>query len=136
LKLEVDRLANSDLNAASRLTERIGQLAALTGDPLAEAFAKSSRARLLHLLGKHGEANPLYDEAVKVLRSHKLTTEAAIIQKQQVDALTHIGRYGDALQVARAARKVLKRTDEVQLAQLETNVGNVYQMLDRYNKAL
>lgn len=136
LKLEVDLLVHSDLNAASRLVERISQVATLTRDPLSEAFAKSSRARLLHLLGKHGDANRLYDQAVKVLRSFKLTTEAAILQKQQVDALTHIGRYGDALRVARAARRVLARTDPVQLAQLETNVGNIYYMLDRYKKAL
>jgi len=136
LKLEVDRLVHSDLNAASRLVERIDQLAALTRDPLSEAFAKSSRARLLHLLGRHGDANQLYDEAVKVLRSFKFTREAGVVQKQQVDALTHIGRYGDALRAARAARRVLARTDPVQLAQLETNVGNIYYMLDRYKKAL
>ena len=136
LKLEVDILVHSDLNAASRLVERIDQVATLTRDPLSEAFAKSSRARLMHLLGKHGDANRLYDQAVKILHSFKLTAEAAIVQKQQVDALTHIGRYGDALRVARAARRVLARTDPVQLAQLETNVGNIYYMLDRYKKAL
>lgn len=136
LKLEVDRLVHSDLNAASRMVTRIEELASLTADSLAEAFAKSSRARLHHLLGRHGEANSLYDEAARVMRSFKLTTEAAAVQKQQVDALTHIGRYGDALRVARAARRVLARTDPVQLAQVETNVGNIYYLLDRYEKAL
>ena len=136
LKLEVDRLVHSDLNAASRLVDRIDQLAALTDDSLSKAFAEASRARLLHLLGKHGAANPLYEGAAKVLRSFKLATEAAIVQKQQVDALTHMGRYGDALRVARAARQVLAGTDRVQLAQLETNIGNIYYMLDRYKKAL
>jgi CHAT domain-containing protein len=136
LKLEIDRLVHSDLNAASLLVERVDQLAALAPDARSEAFAKSSRARLLHLLGRHGDANPLYDKAVEILRSFKLIKESAIIQKQQVDALTHVGRYGDALRAARSARRVLARTDPVQLAQLETNVGNIYYMLDRYKKAL
>jgi len=136
LKVEVDRLVHSDLNAASQLVDRVEHLASLTDDRVSKSFSKSCRARFLHLLGKHAEANPLYDEAVNVLRSVKLTTEAAIIQKQQVDALTHVGRYAEALRVARAARRVLARTDPVQLAQLETNVGNIYYMLDRYNRAL
>jgi CHAT domain-containing protein len=136
LKVEVDRLVHSDLNAASQLVDRVEQLAGLADDRVSKSFSKSCRARFLHLLGKHAEANPLYDEAVSVLRSARLATEAAIIQKQQVDALTHVGRYPEALRVARAARRVLVRTDPVQLAQLETNVGNIYYMLDRYNKAL
>lgn len=136
LKTEVDRLVHSDLNAASQLVDRVEELAELTDDRISKSFATSCRARFLHLLGKHAEANPLYDQTVSVLRSARLTTEAAIIQKQQVDALTHAGRYTEALQVARASRRVLARTDPVQLAQLETNVGNIYYMLDRYNKAL
>lgn len=136
LKQEVDHLVNSDLNAASPLVERIEELASITGDSLCEAFAKSSRARLLHLLGKHREANNLYDQAARVMQSFKLKGEAAVVQKQQVDALTHIGRYADALRVARAARRVFAGTNPVQLAQLETNVGNTYQMLDRYPEAL
>lgn len=136
LKVEVDKLVHSDLNAASQLVDRLEQLAALTNDRVSKSFSKSCRARFLHLLGKHAEANPLYADAVNVLQSVKLTTEAAIIQKQRVDALTHMGRYGEALRVARAARRVLARADSVQLAQLETNVGNIYYMLDRYHKAL
>lgn len=47
LKLEVDRLVHIDLNVASRLVDRIERVASLTADPLSEAFARASRARLL-----------------------------------------------------------------------------------------
>jgi CHAT domain-containing protein/tetratricopeptide (TPR) repeat protein len=136
LKTEVDRLVGCDLNRATRLTERVEQLSELVGDPLARAFAEASRARLLHLLGHHGQASVLYEKAVGAMRAARLSTEAAIIQKQQVDALTHAGRYDDALRVARAARRALRAGEPVQLAQLEVNVGNVYYLLDRYKKAL
>jgi CHAT domain-containing protein len=136
LKLDVDGLVHSDLNAAARLVERIDQLAELTDEPRSRAFARASRARWLHLLGRHSEANPLYEDAIKALISFKLPLEAAILQKQQVDALTHLGRYDEALKLARTARIILSRADRVQLAQLETNVGNIYYMLDRYKKAL
>ncbi|MEK6300690.1 MAG: tetratricopeptide repeat protein [Acidobacteriota bacterium] len=136
LKREVDRLVHSDLNAASKLADRVEQLAKLTKDPASVAFAAASRARVLHLLGRHADANVFYERAVKALRKSRLSEEAAIVRKQQVDALTHMGRYRDALRAAQESRRVLAPRDSVQLAQLEANVGNIYYLLGRYKKAL
>ena len=136
LKLEVDRLVHIDLKKAERLVVRIERVAALTSDPRSEAFAQASRARLLHLRGKHNDANSLYDTAAKVLREHKLLLEAAMIRRQQIDALTELGLYDDALRVARSARRVLGTEGPVELAKLETNIGNIYYRLDRYKQAL
>lgn len=136
LKREVDRLVHSDLNAASKLALRVEQLATLTEDPASKAFAAASRARVLHLLGRHADANVFYERAVKALRKSRLFEEAAIVRKQQVDALTHAGRYRDALEAARESRRVLSQSGPVQLAQLEANVGNIFYLLDRYKKAL
>ncbi len=136
LKAEVDRLLGCDLNQASTLVDRIEQLAARLNDPLSKAFAEASRARVLHFTGRHSQADEFYERAINAMRTAKLRTEAARIQKQHIDALKHLGRYADALQVARAARRVLARSDAVELAQLETNVGNIYYQLDRYKKAL
>ena len=136
LKGEVDRLVGCDLNIAARLTDNIERLAAHLGDPISRGFAEASRARVLHLSGRHHEANTLYDSALTTLRAASLTTEAAVIQIHQVYSLTQMGRYKDALNTARAARRLLARGESVNLAQLETNVGNIYYMLDRYKKAL
>ena len=91
---------------------------------------------MLHLMGKHDEANRLYDSAAQLMRAAGLAKEAAIAQKQQVDALTHLGLFDKALRTARTARRVLARTEPVHHAQLEANVGNIYYLLDRYKKAL
>jgi CHAT domain-containing protein len=136
LKLEVDRLVHTDLNIAANLVERLEQLAQLTKDEISSAFAQASRARLLHLRGQHASAYDFYESAIKTLQRLHLVKEAARLQKQQIDTLTETGRYKDALRVARSARRVLLQDDPVQLAQLETNVGNIYYMLDRYKKAL
>jgi CHAT domain-containing protein len=136
MKVESDRLAHTDLKDASRLVDRVEALAALIGDPRIDAFAQASRARLLHIEGKHGDANRLYQLAVTALLSFNLDVEAAGVRKQQVDALTELGRYDEALSVAREARRVLAKQGAVQLAQLETNVGNIYYRLDRYHQAL
>ena len=135
LKREVDRLVHSDLNAASALALRVEQLASLTNDTASKAFADAGRARVLHLLGWHADANDFYERAVKSLRKSRLRDEAAIVRKQQVDALTHMGRYRDALRAAQDARRVLAR-DPIQLAQLEANVGNIHYLRGRYKKAL
>ena len=136
LKSEVDRLIGVDLNAAQLLVNRIEQLAAHFGDSISKAFAEASRARILHHLGKHEEAKQLYSSAVSALRAARLPSEAAIIQVQQVALLRQIGSYTEALKVGRVARRALLRGEPAQLAQLETNIGNVYYRLDRYKKAL
>ncbi|HEV8485421.1 MAG TPA: CHAT domain-containing protein [Blastocatellia bacterium] len=136
LKSEVDRLVTCDLNEAARLTDRVEELAGLVGDPVSKAFAQGSRARVLYGSGRHSEANALYDDAVKAMRSANLRNEAAIIQKPQVAALLMMGRYEDALRTARQARRVLSRGEPVELAQLDTNIGHIYYRLDRYGKAL
>ncbi len=136
LKLEVDRLVHTDLNIASRLVERLEQLALLTDDEVSTAFAQASRGRLLHLFGQHAKAYDFYESAIKTLQRVRLIKEAAILQKQQIDTLTETGRYQEALRVAQSARRVLAQSDPVQLAQLELNVGHIYYKLDRYKTAL
>jgi CHAT domain-containing protein len=63
--------------------------------------------------------------------------EAAKVQRTEVDALMHLGRYQEALDIARHARRVFDNYDErVLAAQLDTNIGNVYHRLDQYARAL
>lgn len=136
LKSEVDRLVGVDLNAAGNLADRIEQLAEAFGDSISKAFAEATRARVLHHAGRYAEADALYENAINQTRAARLANEAAIIQMQRVFALTQMGRYTEALSLARASRRVLARGEPVHLAQLETNVGIIYYRLDRYKKAL
>ena len=136
LKDEVDRLVSSDIQAARNLVECIERVAALTKEPISASFAQASHASLLHVLGNHAEANRLYENSARAMQSRGYRTQAAMLQKQQVYVLAHMGSYAEALRVARSARRVFANGDQTQLAQLETNVGNVYYLLDRYPIAL
>lgn len=136
LKTELDRLAGQDPPAADLLAGRMEEVALLIGDPLSRAFAAAGRASVLTYSGRYKEAGSLYESAVNALRSARLTVEAAMIQKQQVGVLNLLGRYSEALRTAREARRALAGREPLQLAQLETNVGNIYYRLDRYGKAL
>ena len=136
LKTEVDRLIGSDLNAATRLSERVEQVAAVLGDGVSRGFAQASRARVLHHTGRYTEADSLYQSAIQATRQARLTTDTAILQMHRVFALTQMGRYDEALATARASRRVLIGRAPIHLAQLETNVGILYYRLDRYKKAI
>lgn len=136
LKAEVDRLVVHDLDLAEGLTARLEQLAGVLGDGVSKAFAEASRASVLNHKGQYKEAEALYETALACISEAGIKVQAAIIQKQQAGVFNHLGRYQKALQTARAARRVLARSEPLQLAQLETNVGNIYYRLDRYKKAL
>jgi CHAT domain-containing protein len=136
LKAEVDRLIGADLKIAERLTERIEQLAAITEDPRSRAFADASRARVLQHAGRYAEADALYESAFHVTRRAKLVPQAAVIQMHRVFALTQMGRYDEAMAMARAARRGLQHDSTTHLAQLETNIGIIHYRRDHYKKAL
>ncbi|HEU4386635.1 MAG TPA: CHAT domain-containing protein [Blastocatellia bacterium] len=136
IKTEIDRLAGCDLNQATALADRLAQLTRLIGDPVSHAFAEAGRARVLDIVGRHAEANELYDRAATTMQSSGLKVESAIVRKQQLHALIQLGRYRNALRTAGTARRVLSQADPVQLAQLEANIGSIYYRLDRYRKAL
>ena len=136
LKSEVDRLVGCDINAAAQLSTKIDELARHLDDPVATGFAEASRARVLHVSGRYSEANALYESAVSALNAAALTADAVSLRIQQVDAPMQMGRYPEALRIARSARRMMPRGSLFKLAQLETNVGNVYYMLDRYKLAL
>jgi CHAT domain-containing protein len=136
LRNEVDRLAWCDLNLAQQLADRALALASVLGDVVSRAFADAIWARVLHGLGRHAESNGLYEKAATVMRSARLPKEAAIIQKQQLAPLIHLGRYEYALQTGRLARRILAGREPLQYAQLEANIGNIYYRLDQYKKAL
>src|SRR5262245_7665519 len=136
LKSSVDHLIGADLREATRLVERIESLAPLLGDGASRGYAQASRARIMFTLGRHSEANNLYQDGIAAIRAAGLPVEAAKIQIQQIDALKYLGRYDDAFKQARSARKYAAKAGPTELAKLETNLGNVYFHLDRYKEAL
>src|SRR6185295_9504080 len=88
--------------------------------------------------GRLADALPLYEAAIGRLREAGRKVEAAAVERQLVALLYRQGRAKKALEIARRARRTLARAGERRLlAQLETNVGNLYYYtLGRYRTAL
>ncbi|MEW6208325.1 MAG: tetratricopeptide repeat protein, partial [Acidobacteriota bacterium] len=136
LKREVNRLARCDLKKASLLARRVDELSQLSRNPAMKAYSRASRAVVLAHAGDHREANRLYRSSVKTLKAVGLKREAAVIEKERLRSLILLGHYGEALRVAHSARRALSKSDEIELAQLETNIGAIYYRLDRYSAAM
>ena len=137
LKQEVSHCIRVDLQRAARLAETTRRLAQQTDDPLAHALGLRAHALALHVNGHYAEAIELCDEALAVYRANGDFTEAARTVRTMLDALMYLGEYERALAVADEARGWLAGgVDEILLAQLETNVGNVHHRLDQYAEAL
>jgi CHAT domain-containing protein/tetratricopeptide (TPR) repeat protein len=138
LKDEVDRLVKVDLTKAGPLavaTRRVGEL---LGDPVSIAYGEASLAQANLYTGRLADAEPLFRSAIERLRGARRLVDAASVERQLVSLLYRQGRAREALEVAKHSRGVLRKAGKLDLlAQLETNVGNIYYYtLGRYRAAL
>jgi CHAT domain-containing protein/tetratricopeptide (TPR) repeat protein len=138
LKLTVDRLAAVDFKKASRLAAVIWELSKHIGDDLSQAYAEAALGRVASCLGHYTQAIEHYQKATLLMSMLGQRVEVAILQKQQVGVLMHLDRTGEAISLAAQACRALKaHREDIQLAELEINIGNLYgYSLDQYHKAL
>lgn len=107
-------------------------------DPLLErGRLERAYAHALRAVGRYRQARNAYFRSRRTFAQADRPFERAVCAIGLVDACTHLGRFQEALRVAREARTVLLRQgDRVRLAKLETNVGNLYHKLDDIKGAL
>lgn len=136
-KQEVDRLIRSDAREALVVAELAESLSRLSADPAARGLGARTKAMALHVLSSYAEAVEYYEKAGRLYREAGREVEMARVERAMVDALIYLGRYDEAIRLADEARQVFVRHDEnLLLAQLESNAGNVYHRLDRNREAL
>ncbi len=136
LNQEVNRLVFGDLVQCRKLIAEI--------DDLRKQFVDEDRARLLrmmarfyHMTGQPADALKLYQKAERIYRRLGDREAPAMIAKAKIDALMYLGKYRQALEVGRwAASFFRRRKRQVDLAQVLTNMGNVYHRMDDATRAL
>jgi tetratricopeptide (TPR) repeat protein len=137
LKREIDMQVRSNIQQALKLAEVAHQLAFQIEDPMAHALGLRGKAATLHFSGKYEEAIEFYREAASIYQMQEKPVEAARIARSMIDPLMLLSRYDEALTLADAARETLTAYgDKILLAQLETNIGNIYHRVDQYQQAL
>jgi CHAT domain-containing protein len=104
-----------------------------------EALAQSLRARgnALYALNQYKAAVGLHEQAVEIFGELGLATEMGRTLSTSIQPLILQGEYDRALAAAARAREIFtSQGDDLRLARLELNVGNIYHRQDRFAEAL
>jgi CHAT domain-containing protein/predicted negative regulator of RcsB-dependent stress response len=105
----------------------------------AEALAQGLRAKgnALHFLNEHGAAVEHHEEAIRLFAKAGKPTEVGRTLSTSIQPLILLGEYSRAEEAAARAREIFAREgDDLRLARLELNVGNIYHRQDRFAEAL
>ena len=104
-----------------------------------ESVAQSLRAKgnALYALNQHAAAVQRHDEAARLFAEAGLPREVARTLSTSIQPLILLGEYERAEAAAAEARTIFTREgDELRLARLDVNVGNIFHRQDRFGEAL
>ncbi len=122
---------------ASALADLAVEVAGRQAAPRDQALACRTRAQALRALGSHAEAIPAFEAAANFARQSGDNGLAAQVQLGCVDSLGWLGRYDEAIALARRLEAELRVNGlETDVAKVLVNVGNLHFRRDRYAAAL
>jgi tetratricopeptide (TPR) repeat protein len=137
LSHKIREIGWKDLALAEVLAESNRYLASQINTPAAWAYATRSTAQVLHMMRRCAEAQPLFEQAVKLFSEAGLKPEAGRTTVTVMENLMYLGRYEEALRLAEPARAALEHADDRRyLALIEVSLGNLYYRLKRYAESL
>ena len=105
----------------------------------AEALAQSLRAKgnALYALNEHKSAVEHHEQAIRLFGKVGKRIEVGRTLSTSIQPLILLGEYERAEKAASRAREIFAREgDELRLARLELNVGNIYHRQDRFEAAI
>jgi CHAT domain-containing protein/Tfp pilus assembly protein PilF len=133
----VNRIAREDLLRAERVADAVHNLAELSGDKLCRARTSRAVGNMRVLRGEYTTALEIFQESMDLFRELGEEIEEAATLSSSLQALIYLGRYTEALAGAEKARQIAKRHhDEVMLARVEVNFGNIVHRQDRFGEAV
>jgi len=131
------RLLRVDARKSLALSEIAIEAARLLRNPLALAHAVRIKANANYALGRHRPALTLYKRAIRSFEVLGQDVELGRTLSVSILSLTLCGDYEAAFAAAERARAIFsERRDELRLARLDINVGNIYYRQDRFAEAL
>ena len=104
---KIRELLPRDPDLAQSLAETSLYIAELLDTPLAWAYANRSRGEVLLTMRKSREAEPYLGKAVELFEQAGLSGEVGRTLVGQMDNLTYLSRYGEALTLRERARAAI-----------------------------
>ncbi|MEQ1907289.1 MAG: CHAT domain-containing tetratricopeptide repeat protein [Vicinamibacterales bacterium] len=134
---DVPRQSRIDLGRGQRLAGTARLLADRSRDRLARGRALRAEGHGLALGSRFRLALARYTDAIAQFDAEGDRLQKAITYSGAIHTLVHLGRYDKAERWARRARAIFRRRDDdLRLARLESNVGNLHFRQDRFKQAL
>jgi len=137
LKEEVASLVRVDLDRALAIADLTSQAAELLKDPFSEALSSHALAMALDCSGQYLKALEFYNKAEASYERLGEEVQAGRMARAKMGGLMFLGRYDEALASADRARQIFQIHGELGLAaQVDTNLGSLYERLAQYHMAL
>jgi CHAT domain-containing protein len=137
LAQKVREYCPKDPALAQALAETSLYVASLVNTPVALAYATRSKAQALYTMRQSAEALPFFEQAADLFSSAGLAGEVGRTLVTQMDNLSYLGRYEEAIALEQRARQALEKEGDAQyLTNLEIGLGNLYYRLDQLSKSL
>ena len=119
------------------LSETAIQIARALDDPLAMAHATRMKANAEYALGRYRAAVTLYTTAIELFENLGERTELGRTLSVSILSLNLCAEYERAFECAARARKIfLELNDDLRIARVDINLGNVFHRQDRFAEAL
>jgi CHAT domain-containing protein len=133
----VRELLPRDLELAETLAETSLHVSDLINTPFAGAQATRAKAQVLYTRKKCAEAQPMFERAVELFSSAGRDGEVGRTLVVQMDNMSYLGMYEEAIQLEPRARAALEKAgDSRYLCTLEIALGNFYYRLNRFTESL
>ena len=137
LATQVPKIARDDTNRALQMAGLASWLAEILNDDYCCARSARAMGHVLQLKGKLRESLLEYQKALDLFTKLKLEPEIGITLSGSLQPLILLGDYREAQCREEKARKIFKaQGDELRLARLDSNLGNILHRQDRFEEAL
>jgi len=134
---EVNRAARQDLSRAERLADLAILLADATNDDFCRGRARRCLGNVKVLQGRHSDALNHLCSSFKLFQNVGAELEQAATLSSSIQPLIYEGKYAQALEKADQAKDIaVRHGDELLLARLEVNSGNILHRQDRFAEAV
>jgi tetratricopeptide (TPR) repeat protein len=137
LASQVPKMARNDVDRALQLASLASWFAEILNDDYCRARSARAMGHPLQLQGKHRESLVEYQKAIDLFMKLKLESEVGITLSSSLQPLILLGDYEESRLREEKARKIFKaQGDELRLARLDANLGNILHRQDRFEEAL
>jgi tetratricopeptide (TPR) repeat protein len=137
LASQVPTIARNDADRALQMAAVASWLSEILDDDYCRARSARAMGHPLQLKGKLRESLAEYQKALDLFTKLKLESEVGITLSGSLQPLILLGNYEESRLREEKARKIFKaQGDQLRLARLDVNLGNILHRQDRFEEAL